>query len=60
MHILRHQPGRVCAASSADQYGTQPLLVRISTEHSRFAAMPFPWRFWLKLASSSMQWLSVE
>ena len=27
MHVLSHQPERVRAASSGDQYGTQPLLV---------------------------------
>ena len=40
MHVLSHQPERVRAASSGDQYGTQPLLVGTSTEHGRFASVP--------------------
>ena len=40
MHVLSHQPERVCAASGGDR----------STEHSCFAAVQLPWRFWWKLA----------
>ena len=40
MHVLSHQRERVRGASSGD----------CSTEHSRFAAVPLPWRFWWKLA----------
>ena len=53
MHVLSHQPERVCSASSGD----------CGMKHSRFAAVPLLWRFrdgsggdWPRVAKLSGRW----